>query len=249
MPKFLYASPVLPGKTELIRQVYAHKKEHPELDKETLQFNQLIGLDSWQAWLHRTPTRDFFIHGIEATSLEEFFNHLQEQIQAGHTRALWLRDFYLDVFGKDYAHYSAIPDVETLYSMEVPQAPGTDQSEIYSRGFVYPVRPNKVHEHREFCRQCVGEYRYRWQEACRQFGIVRAAKYLQKTPHQDYIVIYQERVPLTAEQEERLKSGPTNPSWQWLSSVLSAHTGIPQAQLEPKIEPLTRQPISLALVH
>ncbi len=247
MPRFLYASPILPGKTDLVRQVYAHKKEHPELDQETQQFNTLIGLEGWQAWLQRTPTRDYFIHGIETKSLEELFYRLQDQIQSGHHRAQWLRDFYLDVFGKDYGHHTAIPEVETLFSMDIPTLNAGASKEIYSRGFTYPIRPNKVHEHREFSRQCAGEYRYRLHDACRLFGITKTARYLQKTPHQDYLVIYQEYEKLTPEQEKNLPSTLANhQSWQWLGNILSAHTGLSMDKLEPNIEPLTRQPLVVA---
>ncbi len=244
MPRFLYASPILPGKTELVRQVYAQKREHPEFEKNAQNFNTLIGLDRWQCWLQHTPTRDYFIHCIETRSLEELFAKLQEQIQSGHPQAQWLRDFYLDAFGKDYAHPSAVPDIEPLFNMEIPSQ-DIEQGDIFSRGFVYPLRPNKVQEHREFCRQAQGEYRMRMHDACRQFQITKVNRFLHKTPHQDYLVLYQEYIPFTPEQDEQAqKARKNNPSWQWLSDILIAHTGLTLEQLEPKIEALTKQPIA-----
>lgn len=244
MPRFLYASPILPGKTELVRQVYAQKREHPEFEKNAPSFNALIGLDSWQSWLQCTPNRDYFIHAIETRDLEEMFSKLQDQIQAGHSQAQWIRDFYLDVFGKDYSHSSAVPEIEPLIQLDIPM-PEIEQGDIYSRGFVYPLRPNKVQDHREFSRQAQGEYRMRIEDACRQFQITKTNRFLHKTPHQDYVVIYQEYVPFTPEQElQAQKIRKTNPSWLWLSDILMAHTGLTIDQLEPKVEPLTRQPIA-----
>lgn len=248
MPKFVYASPVLPGKTHLIEQVYAYKTEHPDRDDSSLTFNELIGLDGWQAWLQRTSTRDFFIHGIETRNIEELFSRLQDQIQLGHPKAQWLRDFYLDVFGKDFSHPTATPDLESLISVDVPNnssLPG----HVYTRGFVFPIRPNKAFDHREFSRQCMGEFRFRVLDTCNQFGITKLTHYLQKTPHQDYLVCYEERAVLTPEEEHKLaQKRSTNPSWQWFSSVLSAHTGVAVQNLEPKIIALTTQPI-LATSH
>jgi hypothetical protein len=243
MPKFVYASPVLPGKTHLIEQVYAYKAAHPDQDSTSRDLNSAIGLEGCQAWLQRTSTRDFFIHGIETRNLEELFSRLQEQIHIGQSKAQWLRDFYLDIFGKDYSHPTATPDLEQLISIDNPS--GTiAQPHAFTRGFVFPVRPNKVHDHREFSRQCMGEYRFRLLDTCRQFGITKLVHYLQKTPHQDYLVCYEERDVLTPEQEQKLTAArATSPSWQWFSSVLSAHTGVSVQNLEPRIEPLTIQPI------
>jgi len=33
MPRFVYATAILPGKTDLVRQVYQQKQLHPELEK------------------------------------------------------------------------------------------------------------------------------------------------------------------------------------------------------------------------
>lgn len=245
MPRFVYTNPILPGKSDLVKHVYAHKREHPDLDQETQKFNQLIGVTSWQAWLQHTPSRDFFLHGFECRSLEEMFNKLQDQIEAGHPRALWLRNFYLDITGKDYSHFTAMPDLEPLVSTELSLV-NFQNAEIHSRAFSWPLRPNKVYEHREFCRQCAGEYRYRIQDALRQFGIIKSIRYLQKTPNQDYVVVYQEYFARTPEQEQELREAEqTNPSWQWLSSILTAHTGLDQGQLTPEVLQLTRQPVNI----
>ncbi len=106
MPKFVYASPILPGRTDLLRQIFTQKRERSELDRDTESFNAAIGLQRWQGWLQKTPDRDYLIHSIDTVNLEEMFSKLQEQIKLGHPRARWLRDLYLDTLGKDYAHPS-----------------------------------------------------------------------------------------------------------------------------------------------
>ncbi len=245
MPRFVYASPILPGKTDLLRQVLIQKRERPELEKDSEGFNELIGLEKWQGWLQRTPGRDYLIHSLDTISLEELFSKLHDQIKVGNPRAQWLRDLYLDTLGKDYAHSSAMPELELLFSTDIPTQ-DLEQGEVLSQAFLYPLRPNKTMEHREFCRQCIGEYRFRYQDAARQFGITRASRYLQKAPHQDYLLIYHEHVPFTLEQENQAsKAREQNPSWQWLASHLMAHTGLTMEQLKPDLEPLSAQPISV----
>ncbi len=240
MPRYVYASQILPGKADLVTQVYRQKREHPELVQEGDGFRQAIGLTGWDSWIHHSHRGDFFIHGLECNDLEELFTNLQQQIHEGHPRALWLKDFYLDILGKDYSHPSATPEVEPVLNLDIP-GELNQQRPIVSRGFVYPLLPTKVNEHREFCRQCAGEHRMRVQDSCQQFGIVKHQKYIQKTPHQDYVVIYQEKVAWTPEEEKQVsEKAEQNPSWRWVSDVLRKHTGLKQEQLNPRVEPLCR---------
>ncbi len=100
-------------------------------------------------------------------------------------------------------------------------------------------------EHREFCRQCIGEYRFRYQDAARQLASLKHVVFT-KTPHQDYLIVYHEQVPLPAEIVLVITAREQNPSWQWLASQLMAHTGLTREHLKPDLEALSPQPISVS---
>lgn len=240
MPRFVYATAILPGKTELVRHAYQQKQLNTEGQKEEEYWN-LIGLEGWQAWIHHAPRADYFIHAPETKNLESLFHALQDQIEAGNALAEWLRDFYLDVTGKDYSHTSATPDLELMFTSEIT-TPAPQQGTVVSRGFVYPLIPAKVTAHREFWRQCQGEYRYRIQDANREQGIIKDTRYLQKTPHQDFLVTYQELISSDQERDEKRSEAQASPASKWMSDVLKEHTGLTVKQLEPAVESLTRQP-------
>jgi len=128
-----------------------------------------------------------------------------------------------------------------MFTSEIP-TPAPQQGSVISRGFVYPLIPAKVSAHREFWRQCQGEYRYRIQDANREQGIVKDTRYLQKTPHQDFLVTYQELIAPEGEEASHRDTSQTSPASKWMLDVLREHTGLTAKQLEPEVESLTPQP-------
>lgn len=244
MTKFVYASPLIAGKSSVVRQIYKQKRENPILQGDEDGYMKALGLQNWQAWLQKTQFGDFFIHHLETDQLDALFTRLHTLIEQEHPNALWLRDFYLEVLGRDYSDRSAAPTLLPLVEIELFE-PLPDHGEIISQGFLLPLLPKKIDAYREFARQIMGEHKGRLQEACRHLHITRWNAYLQKSLARDYIVVYREKIILPQEHAKRPHEvRAANPAYQWISNQLMSLTGLAFDQLEPSLEYLTPQPLA-----
>lgn len=243
MPKFVYVSPLIADKAHVVRYVYHQKRDNPQLVGDETSYQREMGIENFQAWLQKTDRGMFFVHYVETDQLENLSSRLKALIKKGDSKALWLRDFYLEVLGRDYTDPSAMPTLMPLVDLEVPDSL-LDRGEIISQGYLLPLLPKKINAYREFCRQINGEHKGRLQEACRQFHITKWMSFLQKSFAHDYMVIYREKVLLPQEQAKRPhEARASSPAYQWLSNQLIDLSGLPFDALEPKIEYLTSQPL------
>lgn len=236
MPRLVYASAILPGKLEYVRLVYKQKRESTGNETEHDDFFKAIGLKGWRCWLQTIRNRPFFIHCLETPNFDYLFDALIEQIEMGHPKAVWIRDFYLESLGKDYTDITAKPILEPLFDMEIDTFDHSDPT--IAEGYIYPLIPNRASLHREFNRQLLGEYRVRVQDACYKQRITRLTHWLQKTPMQDFIITYRER-KRTNHPVDTLKLANENTSYKWFSEQLCDHSGLSLEELEPKLEYLT----------
>lgn len=247
MTKFVYASPIISEKSQVVRYVYRQKRENPQLAGDDAAFQKALGIERWQAWLQKSSRGDYFIHYLETENLDKLFARLKHMIQEEKPRAIWLRDFYLEVLGRDYSDLSAMPNLVQLFDTALEDTL-PERGEIVGQGFVLPLLPKKLDAYKEFCRQIRGEHLGRVQESCRQFHITKMSLFLQKSITHDYIVTYRERVLVAQEQAKRPHEvRASNAAYQWLTNQLMDLTGLPFDQLEPHLEYLTPQP--LATLH
>lgn len=247
MPKFVYASPLIAEKSSVVRYVYRQKRENPQMVGDETSFRLALGLEGWQAWLQKTPQGDFFVHYLETDQLDKVFTRIHTLIQQEYPKALWLRDFYLEVLGRDYSDPSAAPTLLQLADMEAA-GPFPDRGEIVSQGYLLPLLPKKIDAYREFCRQIMGEHRGRYQESLYHLHITKTSLYLQRSLAHDHIIVYREKILLPQEYARRPHEvRAANPSYQWVSNQLMNLTGLAFDQLEPNLEYLTPQP--LATIH
>lgn len=243
MPKFVYASPLIPDKAHVVRYVYQQKRDNPHLVGDDASYRAAMGIENFQAWLQKTDRGTFFIHCLDTDAMENMSTRLTKLIKEDNPLATWLRDFYLEVLGRDYTDPSAMPTLLPLTDLEIPESL-RDRGEIIGQGYILPLLPKKVDAYRELCRQINGEHQIRMQEACRQFHITKWMSYLQKSYGHDYIVIYREKVLLPQEQAKRPhEARASSPAFQWLSNQLMDLSGLPFDALEPMLEYLTPQPL------
>jgi hypothetical protein len=94
MGRFCYCSPILPGKTEAIRE---HWKDKTEPEEDGGSFWRHLKMTGFECWLQG----DFMIHCLEGESLQQIFKGLREQIALENRMALNLQKFYLNVLGKE----------------------------------------------------------------------------------------------------------------------------------------------------
>lgn len=247
MTRFVYASAILPGKVDYVRLAYQKKNENPQQHESDESFRQAIGLEGWKAWIQEIRQRHFFIHCIETSNFDKLFDSLIDQIeQSKHPKANWIHEFYLDVLGKDYRDITAKPHLEPLFDMEID--PFNDGIPTVAEGYMYPLIPNRVAAHREFNHQLMGEFRVRVQEAYRPFGVKRLSHWIQKTPMQDFVVVYRERKQLSHKPSPK-EVAATNQAYRWITENFIDHTGITLDELEPVVEPLVSPQVSKGYAH
>lgn len=243
MPKFVYASPIIPDKAHVVRYVYQQKRDNPQLVGDEATYREAMKIEGFQAWLQKSERGTFFIHCLDTDSLDNVTTRLKELIQQENPIAVWLRDFYLEVLGRDYTDPSAMPTLFSLTDIEIPES-FQERGEIIGQGYLLPLLPKKVDAYRELCRQINGEHQSRMAEACRQFQITKWMSFLQKCYGNDYIVIYREKVLLPQENAKRPhEARASSPAFQWLSNQLMGLSGLAFDALEPTIEYLTPQPL------
>lgn len=240
MPKFLYASAILPGKSELVRQIFRRQNESGTSPWDR-GLSEAIGLEGWQVWLQRTSRRDYFVHSVETANFLDLFAGFQEQVEKRNPQALWVRDFYLTTLGKDFGHHSAAPHISSSLTMDLTLS---TQRELYSEGYVLPLLPEKLPSYLEFCRQANGEYLYRFQEAYQRLGVGHVSYFLQRTPSQSLLIVYQKGVRLLPEHHHRMMREIREqfPACQWLYNCLTTLTGLPAEALQPETELLSQSP-------
>ena len=238
MPRYVYASPIVLGKTDWIKQVCQERtaREYESAsERQKREFWQFLGIDKWTAWLQHTDQGDYFIHCIEGDSSDRISAGLRKKIEEQHPVGLWIRDFYLEGLGKDYQDPSAQPQLEQILDLDV-DCEITKNSEIVSRGFCFPLLPGKTAAHVEFCRACMEEKRELFESSLRSFGIRKISKYLQRAERQDYVVYYQE-LDVTRSREFQLqRPHETFAPFCWVSEMLTDHTGMDYDARCPRLE-------------
>lgn len=242
MGRFCYISKILPGKTDLVREMWKNRppNEEPNIRQ---RFWDHLGMTGFESWLQQTPNGDFLIHCLEGESFIQIFKNLRDQIALGNSIALKLQHFYQNVLGKNYSLPEIEPRIERLLEISLPPS-----SNFLKRGFFYPLLPSKEEEHRQFRKEAMGKKRGRHEAMMQAFGVSHLSAWLQKVENQQYIVIYTERradTPFTP--KERLRQGEGSVEWQEISAILMSHTGLRLDELSPNTEWLTQPNMSLRL--
>lgn len=244
MPRYVYASPILPGKSETVRKVYEEQRKRlldEEFQRETQQFWNFIGLSGWNCWMQTLEGKHYFIHALESDSLSRVFDSLVHLVRSRHPRALWLRQFYLEVLGKDYGLASSEPDIKQVLDVEFE---GPENR--VPRAFVYPLLSDRVEAHQEYCRACGSDQFEMLKESCLGFGVYHMTKYIQVRGNDTFVVIYQELNPDTAyRQAECADTMKENKSYSLVSQQLEMDTGM-KGPLIPEIEYLFSVPETLS---
>lgn len=238
MGRFCYCSKILPGKTETVRQHWKNKRSAKKLYTEEAEqlFWDHLSMTGFESWLQPTPQGDYMIHCLEGESLQKIFKGLREEIAANNPIALNLRNFYLEVLGKDYALPNAEPHLEHLLDISLP----TNSPIIHKRAFFSPLLPHQEEAHRRFREESMTDKRSRHEESLEAFGLSHLSGWIQSTHGQKYIINYSEGpIKLPATPEERLRLGEKCPAWKEISTILMTHTGLKPHELSPQVEWLT----------
>lgn len=228
MERFAYASPVLPGKESAIRE-YNKGKKTSFYEKGKMYWKE-IGVNGWACYLQELEGRYYFIHVVEADSIDEVFDKFRKELRAKVPRAVELHAYYLNVLGKDYSSPEMAPKIDKVFDLALdhPSAPLKEHI-----GYMYPLLPGKVGAHKAYCQKAMSEKKEGILEMYRATGILRMTKWIQTKPTGDYVVYFQERsIPYVR------KNLSEDPVMLKRLEPLMEHTGLSSEALLPKVEHL-----------
>lgn len=238
MTRYVYVSPILPEKTEWIKDLCQERTQtdwQSAHEQQKREFWQFLGINQWTAWIQYTQTQNYFIHCIEGESFERMSAALRTKINEKHPVALWIQDFYRQGLGKNYDQSPAEAQVEEILDVSV-DIDFLPNSPCISRAFCYPLLPAKAQEHIAFCQECQGPQRPQFEAILQNFGIQRITKFIQRSKDQDYLVYYQELDLERCRQFQQTDPEHTYAPCQWNSRALTAHTGLSPEERKPKLE-------------
>jgi len=243
MGRFCYCSKLLPGKANQVRAHWKNKanNESPDVLKAEEDFWKYLQMVGFESWLQPTIQGDYLIHCLEGASLSQIFKSLREQISVKNRIALQLRDFYLEVLGKDYSFPEVEPKLQHLLDISLPTK---TQTQYIKRGFFFPLLREKEADHIRFKKEAMGKKRERHEESMQAFGVSHLSSWIQTTEQGKYLITYTERHKHTPDTSEaRLQQAVHSSAWEEISSVLMDHTGLKLSELSPDVEWLTDQPV------
>lgn len=232
MGRFVYASPVLPGKTDAIREHNRHKGKqvHDAAFQEAEDaFWGVLGLTGWNCWLQKIGESHYHIHCLEGVSLSRIFSGLRSLITEKNPMACKLHAYYQNVLGKDYRDPSAQPQLEQLIDVVVDTASPVQ----FCCGYAYPLLPGKTEAHREYTLALDPQV---MAEALRPWGYRRLVKWLQRTPHGDFLVYYRESTVPLEEHKRQFQRALQSSSLHRGFEALERDTGLTRESLDPSIE-------------
>lgn len=118
-----------------------------------------VGIESWSVWLQMNKIKKYYLHYYQGRSQDLYVDRL---LSFQNSEQVLELDFYL-------------PE-------DLPEC-------TYPYCFFYPLLPDKVEDHREYCRRAMHENREQTTRACQAFGLVHLSKWIQ-TFNQCYYVLY-----------------------------------------------------------
>jgi hypothetical protein len=100
--------------------------------------------------------------------------------------------------------------------------------------YALPILPEKVEEHRAYCRAAMEENREKTIETCKKFGIVHLTKWIQESPKGAFVVYSQKMTHTPEESREKLLALKNDPDALEGTKLLREQTGVAFENLCPK---------------
>ena len=173
------------------------------------------GIDRWQLWIQNGPSNaQFCIHYLEC--------------QDSTTCSMQLLQKHLS---NDYSLLSPHCRVEKVLDLVIDSTP----SEGYELVYLLPLLPNKVIEHREYCRLAMNERREATVAACKTFGMIHMKKWIQQSPSGDYVLYYQKMNKPLDEVRTAFLSLKDDPKALHTTKSLREQTGLSFEELSPRV--------------
>lgn len=190
MERVCVALPVLPGKTETLREFEKTRMGARSLDRDA--FEQSLGTSRQIDWLVKTPQGDLVLVYLEAYG--SMNNLLEQFIRAEGDYPRWVRKYWSEVTGVDLDESASLQrirsSIEEIFAYEA-KMPANPETRPWC--LPLPVVPGKSEVLREFYKTRTGP---RWREEVNWrenvYTISKEVQWVQKTPRGELLLVYGE---------------------------------------------------------
>ncbi|NGX56796.1 MAG: hypothetical protein K1060chlam5_01042 [Candidatus Anoxychlamydiales bacterium] len=198
MYQAVYAYPILPGKTETLRQIYQDQRKKTIEDnfkQDRLAYNKEMGWEIASAWIQHLPGEDWhilFIKSKEPIVAENLCSKFRKLCEKGSKTANTIRSSYIETCGRDFCNLSSWVTFEPVLDIQVPFSPEELEGRIITEyAYILPILPNKKEAFVKYLRENITnqeKYRY-FQEVRKKVGIIEWQMWIQHDFERDVLVM------------------------------------------------------------
>lgn len=241
MMQLLCVEPLIAEPSTLIEQLeLSHPQQqhfYSELDK--IEFQQKLGLNCWQLWIQEGPGDQYFcIQYLECQNPIQLSEVFKNEWRNQNGYALWLNHLFQTYFSC-YSHLMNLSlKIEQVLDLPIHSHP----IEGYDFCYMLPLLPQKLEEHKEYCRLAMSDKKESTIAACKAFGMIHLQKWIQETSSQYYVLYYQKMTQPSEKARQAFLALKDNPKALQATQTLREQTGLSFEELSPKVECFTLFP-------
>ena len=144
-----YCTPIPTGHFQQMLEHWSNRVGTDKTAEIEHEFWDLVGLESFQAWVQHCPSQDFYIHALHGADFGTIRRNLAQLIEKGYKPALGLHRYYLESLGVDYADLDSLPILEEAASYDSDAL--AEHEPVCRQAYRLPLQPEMVDAHRAFC--------------------------------------------------------------------------------------------------
>lgn len=229
--RYCFCAPIEQQKIPEIREHYLNVQESVQ-ENGTPDSWLATGMKSFSAWIQTGEAGTYLVRCIEGQSLDQMYARTRELLAQGDPKAIWLRDWLLEMTGEDYADPSCDPQLEEAFDLVYGDHP-VGHREV----FVYPLLAGKEEDHQAFAREVSeGELAMLSERACRAYGLHHLQRWVQRTPSGTYLITLEEEADADFDPDEAFRQLDGNPDWKVFSARHQNLTGLSEEGFNPTCE-------------
>lgn len=248
MNEIVNVYPILPGKTDFVRERFASRParfDNPEGQKALNAYRAALGYSEASFWLQHLPGQDYLVVNVRGEGLveDEMWSAYSAQLASGCPGAIDVNTFYLEALGVDLSVDSARPGKEHVCGVVADFSDEElDGLTTKKYAFCYPLQEGRGEDLKRLytALSMDADKGQEWIDSHKKLGIVEASTWVQHSAAGDYIVVAQEVIdPLRGSREQWLEESIGDNITGQLAEIYSMLTGLAHMQLVPDIESLT----------
>ena len=241
MTTYAFCAPILPGKTDVGKELTTLLRGDYKSDAERLR--REAGLDREQVFIQSTPMGDV---AIVVWDTENFDKVVDVFAKDGSDFGKWFRSKLMEIHGFDISDVANAPKLEIGYEW-------TDTSwsfgDFEAGTVCFPLKPGMTDTILSWAKELSGPRNGDFVRTRGELGIKRQLFILQRTPQGDFAIMYGEGKPNWLAGGYEVNSTSTEPFFVWFRESLQAlsaaplFAGGPAPKLERIFEMTVRTPV------